>query len=62
MYLKPVPDRLYRVIHGVNELKKCEELWNRIQKIAKQTKVLKLMRLISCKYYRNYVVEPTLKS
>lgn len=30
MYLKPVPDRLYRVLHGVNELKKCEELWNRI--------------------------------
>lgn len=48
MYFKPVPDRLYGVLHGVNELKKCEEIWNTRWKISKLTYVIKLIRTISC--------------
>lgn len=35
MYFKPVPDRLYGVLHGVNELRKCEEIWKTRLKVSK---------------------------
>lgn len=52
MYFKPVPDRLYGVLHGVNELKKCEEIWNtRLEDIKVSfTSKIDLIYILQLKY------------